>query len=123
MRIPKALANWLPWLVIVAILIGFHFWGEHQRYREWWWVGGDPKGMLFLDLAHEQASKGHLLSTDGNTGDEFALEWSCKDKTVRWGEMWSKDQNFDQIERRPAPTEMGQWHRATEASELRVLEV
>jgi len=79
--------------------------------------------MLFLDLAHEPASKGHVLSTDGSTGDEFTVEWSCKDKTVRWGEMWTRDKDFNQIERRPAPKKLDGWHSAKDTTERRIIEV
>lgn len=117
------LGNWLPWIVIVALLLGFHFWGKHQRYREWWWIGGDREGMLFLDLATASAGEGHMLSTDGDTGDEFTVEWNCQDKTVRWGAMWTRDRDFNQLERSPAPKNLGDWHLATETNETRLLEI
>ena len=115
--------NWLPWAVIALLLLGFHFWGEHQRLREWWWIGGDPKGMLFLDLANETNGKGHVLSTDGNTGDEFSLEWNCRDKAVRWGALWTRDRDFNQLERHPASKDVAEWHLAKGEPETRVLEV
>lgn len=115
--------NCLPWVLIVALLLGIDFWGKHQRYREWWWISGDRDGMLFLDLAHASDGEGHILSTDGDSGDEFAVQWNCKNGTVRWGAMWIRDRDFNQVERRAAPKDLREWHTAKDASETRLLQI
>ena len=79
--------------------------------------------MLFLDLATAPTGKGHVLSTDGDMSDEFAVEWDCKDKTVRWGAMWTRDRDFNQVDRHPAPPDVAGWHQPKDASEYRVLAV
>jgi hypothetical protein len=123
MKISNRLAGAVSLLGLVGLFAGFQLWGDHQRRREWWWIGGDPTGMLFLDLASEADKKGHVLSTDGSTGDEFSIRWNCSDKTVRWGAMWTRDRQFNQLERHPAPSDVAEWHRANDDSETRVLEI
>jgi hypothetical protein len=123
MRLSNAVAGAISIASLLGLFVGFQLWGEHQRRREWWWIGGDPKGMLFLDLATASEAKGHVLSTDGETGDEFAVEWNCQRKTVRWGAMWTRDSDFNQVDRHPATKNLAEWHAARDDSEHRVLEV
>lgn len=79
--------------------------------------------MLYLDLADTSSGKGHLLSTDGKTGDEFKIEWRCATGEVRWGAMWKRDREFNQLERSPAPNDLKVWHAARNDSERRVVEI
>ena len=113
---------------IGVALVGFHFWGQSQRHREWWWVGGSPEGMLFLDLANTREGNGHLLMTfiepeDGAMAHEFDVTWTCRDQSVSWGEVWTLDNAMRQIERYPSPRVLNEVHHARGASELLVLQI
>lgn len=95
-------------IAAIAILVGFQLWGQHSRAREWWWVGGDAKGMSFVDLASEEAGVGHLLltetrRTEDGDAQEIELHWSCLHHTVALGEMWKLDANMAQLGRVPPP--------------------
>ena len=116
-------------LPVVGILAVFHFWGEWAREREWWWIAGDKDGMTFLDLSEKRFDRNHVLLTysslgpDGQSADEYDLEWDCRRQQIVWGEQWFLDDKMQQIDRRPAPRDLSSWHVAANKLEKNVLTV
>jgi hypothetical protein len=114
---------------VIALLAAFHFWGEWARAREWWWVAGDKEGMTFVDILSAKDGRGHVLSTytvkrsDGVAADEFAIQWDCKTRKVSWGELWTLDDNMMQLDRKPPPKDMSEWHIAESGNEKRVVAI
>lgn len=123
----NALQTAVVFSIPVALLAGFHFWGEWQRQREWWWLAGDKDGMTFLDLSSAESGHGHLLSTyalkqkNNIAADEFRIEWNCKTKVISWLEVWTLDDEMLQIERRTSPDDMSKPHSPRSANEKRIL--
>lgn len=121
-----ALGLFIP---VIALLAAFHFWGEWARQREWWWVAGDKEGMTFLDMLSAKDGKGHILSTytakrsDGVAADEFAIQWDCKSRKVSWGDFWTLDDDMLQLDRKPSPKDMSEWHVAESTNEKRVIAI
>lgn len=113
----------LACFAVIGVFAGFFVWGEIARAREWWWIGGDGEGLVFLDLRNPDDSEGHLLLTRAAGADEFAIMWSCQRRSVRWGEMWRLDADMQQIERSPPPPDLAEWHTASSSQERRLLEV
>lgn len=110
------MTRWLwPCLTIgglVGLLFLFHIWGVEAREREWWWTGGGPDHMTFLDLADQKGGKGHVLLVEREDDEhessqmEFDIEWSCSLGEIQWGDAWSKSADLEQLERIPAPRDM-----------------
>ena len=122
--------EWLLFVVpIVALLVIFHFWGERQRARQWWWVGGNAEGMSFVDILHRDDERGHLLLTEARAetreaAQEVEIQWSCSDRTVTLGDMWTLDDRMQQIDRIPPPPRPQRGPRSpTPGAEQAVLEV
>jgi hypothetical protein len=125
----KVIASLGIFLPVIALLAVFHFWGEWARQREWWWVAGDKEGMTFLDMHSAKDGEGHILSTyttkrsDGVAADEFEIQWDCKTRNVSWGELWTLDDDMLQLDRKPSPKDMSEWHLAETGNEKRVIDI
>jgi hypothetical protein len=122
-RLPGWLDRAILFVPVVGALAIFHFWGEAQREREWWWLGGGPNHMTFLDLSDQANSEGHLLLVD-RAGEaeateqlEYEVEWDCGEGLISMGEAWTKDEDLQQIERLPAPDEEEALHAPKDAIE------
>ena len=103
-------------IVVAAFFGGMQYWAVKARERDWWWFGGGPNHMTFLDLSEAKHSEGHLLLVERVPDEEitgrleYEFSWSCQKNMVRWGTMWEKDDDLEQVQRHPAPKDQSQLH-------------
>lgn len=92
---------------MAAILAALHFYGEGQRERDWWWIGGGPNHLSFVDISETDAGAGHILfvgkDDNGAVGEvlEVGVVWDCAEKSLATIELWVLTEEMDQIERMP----------------------
>ena len=110
-------------LAVFAVFGGMQYWAVKAREREWWWLGGGPNHMTFLDLSDASSSEGHFLLVERVPEDEmtgrfeYKFSWSCQKKVVKWGTMWEKDDKLEQVQRHPAQRDQARPHAPNDAME------
>ena len=103
----RKLQGLLGLLFIVGLFAGFQYWAVKSRERDWWWFNGGPDHMAFADLRSASDSKGHILIVERIVENapqtEFNVTWKCNPRRISWGEAWTRDGDFNQLDRSPAP--------------------
>jgi hypothetical protein len=114
-------------VVIVGVFAAFQFWAVKAREREWWWFNGGPDHMAFADLKKSDKFTGHILLVERMPTDapatEFDVKWSCAPQQIAWGDAWTRNQDFDQIDRSPAPRDLRKIHAAKDPMESQFLKL
>ena len=111
-------------LLLVLVLALMQFWAVKARERDWWWFNGGSDHMAFADLEGD-GRKGHILIVERVPEEapstEFNVTWSCKPQQIAWGTAWTRDEDFNQMDRSPAPKELKQLHAPGNPMELQFL--
>lgn len=117
----------LGMLPVLAILALFQWWAVSSREREWWWFNGGPDHMAYADLHMAAQGKGHILIVERKSDEapqtEFAVQWDCHKGQIAWGEAWTRDENFDQMDRSPAPADLRELHPPKNPMEVQFVEL